>query len=258
MSTKTNHLTIANIPITVVRKDIKHIHLAVYPPDGHVTIAAPKNKTDEHLRVFAIEKLRWIRESKKALIEQERQPPREYIPGESHYYLGGRYLLQVQQTTGKHEVHLRNNKYLELHVQNPQDKNSKERLLENWYREQLQEIAEERIKHWEEQLNVKCNEWRIKKMKTKWGTCNHEDKRVWLNLHLAKKSPEIIEYVILHELTHLIEKNHTSRFKQLLDKHMPSWKSKRRELNEIIYEEQWQHQTICTTLLTADSVTRNQ
>lgn len=233
MNIEQNQIQVLDLTIDVVKKDIKNMHLAVYPPTGRIRIASPKHLKDEAIRLFAIGKIRWIKKHQKSFYEQLREPEREYITGESHYFDGKRYLLKVIERTGKHEIKIANKKYLELYV-NPNTRiTAKEKVFNEWYREHLKDIAPKIINDWSNKLKVHCEDWNVKLMRTKWGSCNTEKKKIILNLELAKKPRHCLEYVVVHELTHLLERNHNDAFKKHLDKYMPNWRAYKRELNNL-------------------------
>ena len=226
-----NIMKISNLEIKTLKKDIKNIHLGVYPPEGRIRIAAPSHVDDEALRLLAISKLSWIKKQQKKFENQERQTKREYINGESHYFLGRRYLLEIIQDNKNHLMMNRNKIF--LHIKNNSLENKKN-IFQKHYRTNLKNILKEIIPKWEERLNVKINKLVIRKMKTKWGSCNSEKSNILLNLELAKKPLDLIEYVLVHEMTHLIERNHTKNFEQYLDYYLPNWKSQKEALNKSI------------------------
>lgn len=233
MSIKEAQIQVLDLTIDVVKKDIKNMHLAVYPPTGRIRIASPKEVNDEAIRLFAISKIRWIKKHQKNFYEQLREGPREYITGESHYFDGKRYLLKVIQRFGKHELKIKNKSYLELYVSPKATVEAKEKVFNEWYRSHLKEIVPDIIKIWEEKTGLSCKHWDIKKMRTRWGSCNIEKRKILLNLELAKKPRHCLEYVIVHELMHFFERNHNDNFKGLLDKFMPNWKTYKRELDNL-------------------------
>lgn len=240
MSTEAQQLQLGDIAVEVVQKDIKHLHLSVYPPTGRVRIAAPLRMDLETIRIFAISKLGWIRKQQDKLRNQLREAPREFLNRESHYYLGKRYLLQVVEADAPQRVVLKHST-LELHVRPGTDAGQKQALLHVWYRQQLREIATQYVQKWEEIMRVQVEEVGIKKMKTKWGTCNREAKRIWLNLELAKKPLECIEYIVVHEMVHLLEPRHSETFIAYMNKFLPQWESHREELNRLpVAHQDWQ------------------
>lgn len=226
-------ITINNISIDVIYKDIKNMHLAVYPPTGRVRIAAPLHVTDESVRLFAISKLGWIKRHQRKFQKQERETPREYKERESHYFQGKRYLLRIKETQGAGYVVLKGKTYLDLYVKANATLEYKRSVLNGWYRSELKELIPELIEKWEKKIDVKVNDWGIKQMKTKWGSCNIEAKRIWLNLELAKKPAHCLEYIIVHEMVHLLERHHNEQFMALMDHYLPNWKHLKEELNKI-------------------------
>ncbi len=232
MSTNSKKIVVNNIEITTLRKDIKNLHLGVYPPNGRVRIAAPLKTSDESIRLFAISKISWIKKQKSKFLQQKRQTKRDYITGESHYFLGKRYLLNVIEQSKPNRIEIKKNTHINLHVNSSEFRNLKEKILEKWYRDELHKISIPIIKNFESKLGIKVEDFKVKKMKTKWGTCNSEKKRIWINLELAKKHIRCIEYVIAHEMIHFSERNHNLNFIKKLDKLIPNWKSIRDELNE--------------------------
>lgn len=226
-------ITISNIKIDVVRKDIKNIHLAVYPPTGRVRIAVPLKVNEDAIRLFAISKLGWIKRNQMKFEEQERLTPREYKQRESHYFQGRRYLLNIVETDRTQKVVLKNKKYIELHVKPNTPTAKRHKILTEWYRVQLKKQIPAIIDKWEKILNVKVDDRQVKQMKTKWGSCNIEKKRIWLNLELAKKPEHCLEYIIVHEMLHLLERHHNERFLYYMDTYLPNWRQLKNELNKL-------------------------
>src|SRR6185436_17094194 len=214
-------VTVGGISVQVVRKAIKNLHLGVYPPGGRVRVAVPLAISDDAVRLAVIGKLGWIKKQQAKFAEQLRQTKREMVSGESHYFLGRRYRLCVVEHDGPGRVVLRNRITLELQVRSGYDAKERERVLERWYRERLRDLVPPLLAKWEAILGVHAAGWGIKKMKTKWGTCSPDTGRIWLNLELAKKPVQCLEYLIVHELTHLIERRHNDRFVSLMDRHLP-------------------------------------
>ena len=226
-----HQIEVANIQIDIVRKDIKNLHLAVYPPNGRVRIASPLRIDDESVRLFAISKLSWIKRYRAKFQAQEREAKRDYVNGESHYYQGQRYLLNVQPTEGKAIVRLRNANQLDLVVKEGATTAQKESVMIDWYRTYLKSQIPSLIAKWEATLGVTVQDWGVKQMKTKWGTCNIEASRIWVNLELAKKSRNCLEYILVHEMVHLLERHHNDRFVAYMDHFLPNWRLLRDELN---------------------------
>jgi len=222
-----------------VRKPIKNLHLSVHPPDGRVRVSAPSHIDDEAVRLAVVSKLSWIRRHQKTFADQPRQSQREMISGESHYFLGRRYRLNVTERNGPNRVTLNGTSELTMQLRPGTDRDRREQLLNAWYRRRMKELVPDLIAKWQPIIGVEVADWGIKKMKTRWGSCNTRDNRVWLNLELAKKSLNCIEYVLVHEMVHLLERNHSEHFKALMDKFLPQWQLYRDELNQapLSYEE---------------------
>lgn len=224
-------LDILGTTIEVVRKNIKNLHLAVYPPDGRVRVAAPLHMTEDAVRLAIITRISWIRKKQKAFHNQERQSRREIITGESHYFQGRRYRLKVVEINRPQTVKFSNNSTIELRVRPNSDRAKREAVLNEWYRKKLKEQIPAMISEWEPRIGVKVADWGVRKMKTRWGSCNTKARRIWLNLELAKKSLPCLKYVVVHEMLHLIERHHNDRFKSLMSELLPNWQTTRDELN---------------------------
>lgn len=231
MTTSVTEIAVGGLPVLIVRKPIKHLHLGVYPPDGHVRVAAPPTLGDEAIRLAVIGKLPWIRRHQDRYAAQPRQSKREMVSGESHYVMGRRYRLRVIPHAGRPAVALRHNAVLELRVGSDTTASEREQVLHRWYRRELRKRIPPLVQKWQPLLGVQAAGWGIRRMKTKWGTCAIPARRIWLNLELAKKPPHCLEYVVVHELAHLIERRHNDRFTALLDTHLPLWRLSRHELN---------------------------
>lgn len=237
-----HQIKVNDLVVDVVRKDIKNLHLAVYPPNGRVRIAVPLLVDDEAVRMAIISKLGWIKRQQVQFAEQERQSEREYVSGESHYFQGNRYLLNLIYLDASPKVVIRNNTRIDLYARPGSDTAQRERILLAWYRKQLRELVPPLITKWELILGVNVADWGIKQMKTKWGTCSIEACRIWLNLELAKKPIRCLEYIVVHELIHLLERHHNDRFTALMEKYLPSWRFLREELNrEPLAHENWDY-----------------
>ena len=235
-----HQITVSGIVVDVVRKDIKHLHLAVYPPTGRVRVAAPLRVNDEAVRLAVISKLGWIRRHQANFKEQARQSAREYVSRESHYYQGRRYLLNVVYRDAPPSVAIRNKTTLDLFVRPGSDTAQRERVLVEWYRKQLKEAVPPLISKWETVMGVQVAEWGVKQMKTRWGTCNIQARRIWLNLELAKKPVSCLEYILVHEMVHFLERRHSDRFRELMDHLLPQWRHLRGRLNsEPLAHEDW-------------------
>ena len=226
----------------VVRKDIKNLHLAVYPPNGRVRIATPLLVDDEAVRLAVISRLAWIKRQRTKFAEQERQSEREYVSGESHYFQGNRYLLNVIYHNAPPRVDIRNKTKMDLFVRPGSDTAQRKRVLTSWYRNQLKSQSPPLVVKWESILSIRVFEWGVKQMKTKWGSCNIEAHRIWLNLELVKKPVHSLEYIAVHEMVHLLERHHNDRFTELMDKFLPTWRFLRDELNrEPLAHEHWNY-----------------
>lgn len=240
MVIETRHITVSGIKVEVVRKDIKNLHLGVYPPQGRVRVAAPLVISDEAVRLAVIDKLGWIKRQKAKFAEQPRQSQREMVNGESHYFLGQRYRLRVHEFDAPARVAVRGIASLDLFVRPGASAAQREAVLLRWYREQLKALIPPLLEKWQPIIGVQVKHWGIKKMKTKWGSCNPMAQRVWLNLELAKKPVLCLEYIVVHELVHLLERNHSDRFTALVDGFMPNWRVCRDTLNSgVLGHEVW-------------------
>ncbi len=216
--------------IEVEFKDIKNIHLSVYPPDGRVRIAAPKRMDLDMIRLYAISKIDWIKKQQKSFRNQKRETPREYINLESHYVWGQRFLMEIIEEEKVPSVEL-THKSMILRIRPGTDQKKREAIVSEWYRDQIREKSAPLFEKWENVLKVRPNKIIVRWMKTKWGSFNPESKNILLNTELAKKPEICLEYIILHELIHLIEPRHNGNFVLLMDKYMPHWKHIRNELN---------------------------
>ena len=221
---------LGDIAVDVVRKDIKNVHLSVHPPTGRVTISAPSRLSLDTIRVFAISKLGWIKQQQKTFRQQERETPREYLDRESHYVWGKRYLLTVSERDESPSVELEHSRMVLL-VRPGASGATKQAVVEEWYRVQLKKAVPLLLAKWEPRLGVKIERFFVQRMKTKWGSCNAGNRSIRLNTELAKKPVQCLEYIIVHELAHLIERRHNDRFVSIMDKHLPQWRSHRQELS---------------------------
>lgn len=241
MSTDRYRIDVRGIPVAVVRKDIKNLHLSVYPPDGRVRVSAPLRLDDDAIRLAVVSRLRWIRRKRAEFERQDRQSRREFVSGESHYFEGRRYRLDVVESPGPVGIRMRNNAWIEMRVRAGAGRDAREAMLYRWYRARLREHIPEMVSNWEPKIGVTVADWRIRRMKTRWGTCNREAGRIWLNSELAKKPVACLEYVVVHEMVHLIERKHNDRFRNILDRVMPGWQLRLEELNRaFLADEDWQ------------------
>ena len=227
-----HQINLGNINIAIIAKDIKNVHLAVLPPLGRVRISAPKRMNLEAIRMFAITKLSWIKRQQSKMLKQERDGVKNYVNRESHYFLGKRYLLKVVEVNHKPTV-LLNHSNIVLNIKPNFSPEQRQILLQEWYRFKLKETAIKMIKKWERKMNVEVGELAIRKMKTRWGSCNQQSKKIHLNLELAKKPLQCLEYIIVHEMVHLLERKHGEKFLAYMNKFLPNWKSYKENLNRL-------------------------
>ena len=225
-------IELGDVVIAVIRKAIKNVHLSVYPPDGRVTLAAPAETRLEVARAYAISKLGWIRSQQEVLREQARETPRQFIDRESHLLWGRRYLMTVVELDAKPRVSL-DHKRITLSVRPGSDRAKKATVMHEWHKSLLHEFVPPLIKKWQPKLGVHVNAYFLQRMKTKWGSCNATAGHIRLNTELVKKPKDLIEYVVVHEMAHLIEPTHSERFVAILTEHYPTWREARAELNEL-------------------------
>ena len=225
-------IELGEILISVTRKDIKHVHLSVHPPEGRVTLVAPTSTRLEVARAYAISRLGWIREQQSKLEAQAREAPRQFVERESHYVWGRRYLMVVNHQDAKPSVVL-DHKRITLTVRPGSDAHKRAEVMHEWQRRQLHAVVPVLIKKWESKLKVKVAGYYLQRMKTKWGSCNHQAGNIRLNTELVKKPKDLLEYVIVHEMVHLLEPTHNERFISILGEHFPTWREARAELNEL-------------------------
>lgn len=221
-------ITVDDILVDVIRKKIKNLHLTICPPAGRIRISAPIKMNEDDLRRFIISKLEWIRKHKSKFVARAIY---HYAQGEIHFYQGERYFLNVIHKTGREKVVVSDVGILDLYVAKESCVVKRERVLYRWYRQQLEKQIPTLVDKWQKVIGIEIAEWRVKKMKTRWGTCNIIARRIWLNVELAKKSLHCLEYIIVHEMVHLLERHHNRRFKAYMDKFMPCWRSYKKELN---------------------------
>jgi predicted metal-dependent hydrolase len=242
MSTNTSLLQIGKMEVLVVRKAIKNMHLSILPPDGKVRVSSPLRLKDDAIRSLVATRIPWIRKQQAKFEGQERQTPREYISGESHYVFGRPHRLEVVWENTPPRVTVKGMNKIILQVRPNSPLARREEVLMGWYRNELRVISAELLEAWQKRIGVAVRSWGIKRMKTRWGTCNQKAGRIWLNLELVKKPLTCIEYVVVHELLHLIEKKHNDRFVALMTNHLPKWQSLREELNRfMLAHEEWSY-----------------
>jgi hypothetical protein len=232
-------LNLGNVAVDVVFKDIKNVHLSVYPPTGRVRISAPSRMSLDRVRVFAISKLAWIKQQQEKIRDQERETPREYLDRESHFVWGARYLLKVVEEDGAPRVELKPGKML-LRVRRGTHRATKEAAVAQWYRDQIKLLMPELIAKWGAILGLQPKWIYVQQMKTKWGSCNPAARTIRLNTELAKKPKDCLEYIVVHELVHLLEPTHNARFVGVMDRVMPTWRQHRDRLNRLpVRHEDW-------------------
>lgn len=216
-------LDVSGIYIQVVRKNVKNINFVISKPDGRVRVSVPKNITDEELNLVLSSKLGWMRKKIQIIKNLPTLPKKKYVSGEEHYFIGKPYKLEVIEQTGKPHISLQTSETLQMYIRPKTSIANREKLLNEWYRRELKKLIPFLIEKWQPIIGIKVSEWGVKRMKTRWGTCNINKKRIWLNLELAKRPEACVEYVVVHEMTHLLERNHNARFKKLLDGFVPEW-----------------------------------
>ena len=231
MSTASAYMTVRGIDIDVVYKKIKNLHIGVYPPMGRVRVAAPEQLNDDQVRLAVVQRLTWIKQRRQQLQSAERQSIREMTTGESHYVWGVRHRLKIVERPGRGHLEMDGDRLL-LYVPEGTSAERRRELLDGWHRQQLRAAIPEKIAQSESKLGVSVPRWSIRRMKTKWGSCNRETGHIWFNVELAKKRPGCLEYIVVHEMTHLLERNHGDRFTKLMDGFMPDWRSRRDQLND--------------------------
>ena len=224
----------------MTHKDVKHVHLSVHPPEGRVTLVAPLDTRTEAVRAYATSKLGWIRKQQDRLREQARETPRQYVERESHYLWGRRYLMSVVERDSNPGVSLDHQRII-LSVRPGSSQIMRADVLHEWHKALLHREVPPIIRGWEPQLGVDVNRYFLQRMKTKWGSCNSISGTIRLNTELVKKPKDLLEYVIVHEMAHLIEPSHSGRFVAILDEHYPTWRDARSELNDLpLAAEAWQ------------------
>lgn len=239
MSTANAYLTVAGIGVDVVYKDIKNLHISVYPPVGRVRVAAPERVDEDTIRLAIVQRLPWIKRQRDRLQSAQRQTKREMVSGETHYVWGERYRLDVSRTSGRHAVHLAGGT-LWLIASEGANTEQRRKVLDNWYRQQLKAALPPLVDRWQATIGAEVAKVVIRRMKTKWGTCIPRSRTVWFNPELAKKNPRCLEYIVVHELAHFHEPSHNERFVARMDEYLPHWRALRDELNGApLADEEW-------------------
>ena len=234
-------IDLGHIAVDVVLKDIKNIHLSVHPPEGKVRIAAPKRMSVDTIRLFAISKLGWIKQQQRKVREQERETPREFVGRESHFVWGKRYLLSIIEENAPPSVELKHNRMF-LRLRPGADNSKRQEVVENWYRTQVKAATTDLIALWEPKIGVTVDGFYVQRMKTRWGSCNSQARTIRLNTDLAKKPRECLEYIVVHEMIHILEPTHNERFQELMGRFMPDWEHRRQVLNRLpVRHEEWEY-----------------
>ncbi len=239
MSTANAFMQVAGINVDVIYKNIKNLHIGVYPPFGRVRAAAPERLTEEAIRLAIVQRLAWIKKQQDRLRSAERQSVREMVPGESHYVWGSRLRLEVIEHPGRAKIETSGSK-LRLFVPPGTESDQRRRVLDAWYRKQIKAVIPSLIQKWGPVVGKEVSGWTVRRMKTKWGSCNPESGRISLNLELAKRHPGCLEYILVHEMTHLRERKHGDRFTALMDEYLPNWRALRNQLGHTpLAHEEW-------------------
>jgi predicted metal-dependent hydrolase len=225
-------IVLGDISIALTRKQVKHVHLSVHPPNGRVTMVVPMGTRLAAARAYAISKLRWIKGQRLQLLAQPRETAREFVTRESHFLWGRRYLLAVREAEERPSV-VAKIRRLVLTVRPGASRAKRAEVMHEWHKQLLHEAVVPLLAKWQAKLGVKASAYFLQRMKTKWGACNHRDRNIRLNTELVKKPKDLLEYVIVHELVHLIEPKHSDRFMALMDRHYPHWREARSELNSL-------------------------
>lgn len=225
-------IELGDISISVSRKDVKNVHLSVHPPDGRVTLVAPASTRIDVARAYAITRIGWIRQQQKQLLSQAREAPREFVSRETHYLWGRRHLLRVTERDAKPEVRL-DHRTIHLQVRPGTSRDGRAKIMHAWQLKLLHSAVPYYIQKWESRIGVEVRRYFLQRMTTKWGSCNFKAGTIRLNTELVKKPRDLLEYVIVHEMIHILEPNHSPRFFALLSEHCPSWPEARRDLNEL-------------------------
>lgn len=232
MDIEARTITIGGMSIDLVRKSIENLHLAVYPPDGRIRVAAPWHVSEDAIRVAVATRVAWINRQRRKFLVQDRQSKREYVSGETHYFLGRGYRLQLNQDSGSFRIRIAGSNKIELHTPLGANRDDREQAILRWYRRELRKRALVDAQMWAARLGFETPRVGIKRMRTKWGTSNPEAQRIWLNLELAQKHPQCISYIVLHEIAHFKFRKHDEAFLGILDLLMPKWRAIKSDLNQ--------------------------
>lgn len=218
-------MQVEDITIDVIRKNVKNLNLTVCPPDGKVSLSVPRKIREEEVSRFVQSKLSWIRKQQERIRHHRQVPVLEYVTGEKHLLAGKVFVLHVKEgPENEPQVKIQSSDRILMMIKPGSDRNVREQVMQTFYRKYLKEQIPLLIKKWEPVMGVKVQEWGVKRMKTRWGSCNPKAGRIWLNLELARKAPDCLEYLVVHEMAHLLERSHNYRFKALMDHFLPEWR----------------------------------
>lgn len=226
-----DELTVNGLKVDVERKSIKNLHLSVYPPDGRVHLSAPVSCSDERIKMYVLEKWVWISEKRTAVKQFSRQNTREYVSGEAHYFAGNLFRLRIDEDVNAKQGIRIEGDYLVLNVTPQSTTSRRAAVMSTWYKERLIPMLGEYISKWEDILSVKLATFEVRSMSAKWATCSKANQKAIFNVELAKKPPVCVEYVVAHELAHLIERTHNACFRAILDRYFPDWRRIKDNLN---------------------------
>ena len=232
MTTESYRLRVSGLQVEVLSKDIKNLHISIMPPDGRIRVSAPLNMSEESVRLAIVSKLSRIPREQNSFAAYIRESRKEMVSGESHFVDGNRYILELVKENTVPSITIKKKKTIELRARPNSSRDKREQIMQEWLRNRMRNNLAELIPKWESIIGVKASYYGIKRMRTKWGSCNSEQKRIWLNLELAKKTPQCLEYVLVHEIIHILEPKHSDRFFELLDEYMPTWRIHRDTLDK--------------------------
>jgi predicted metal-dependent hydrolase len=232
MTSESYHLQVRDLQIEVLSKDIKNLHISIMPPDGRIRVSAPLTMSEESVRLAIVSKLSRIRREQKSFAKYIRESKKEMVSGESHFVDGNRYILELVEANETPSLSIKKKKTILMKVRPNSTRDKREQIMQEWLRNRMRENLKDLIPKWEGIIGVSASHYGIKRMRTKWGSCNSEQKRIWLNLELAKKSPQCLEYVLVHEIIHILEPKHSDRFFSLLDEYMSTWRIHKETLDK--------------------------
>ncbi|MDP8234372.1 MAG: SprT family zinc-dependent metalloprotease [Candidatus Saelkia tenebricola] len=233
MIIKKEQIILDSIYIDVLYKKIKNLYIVINPLLGKVRISAPKKMSSKTVRTFAISRLEWIKKHQTKFLQQKQEPPLKYLSNEKHYFKGKHYTLNIINHKSPSKVEIINENQINLYLRNRSSLKKREKAITDWHRKQLKAMIPDIIEKWQRIIGVKVRGWGVKQMKTRWGTCNIKTRRIWLNLELIKKPEYCLEYIVVHEMLHLLERKHNSKYRAYMNKYMPQWKIHEKELNRL-------------------------